>query len=264
MLKKIETKEEFLALGTDEFVIQDTYGNFLLAPRSGSTLKLAEAYHYRNPMQFYYSRFYDGSEMWSAVSEQHLSFLRFVPDGPPTVESLFSGHELALFQQAPRNEIIRSIVMAKVGLMPPDGLSDYQALKTWIEANAKPTSLLTPQEAPSLDLQFKWRGTEFGKCSYYVKVAALRECTLTCESLLEASEDCRSMNELLEVLTKNEMKDDDAMECLEPIGDYDYEDHYLSDDSPKEIKVTLEAQQRERLEQYINTNMPELAGRLGL
>jgi hypothetical protein len=277
MLKRIESNEEFLALKPDdEFIIKERVGgSYLLACGVGLTDRVEEAFRYNRTLRFYLIGYYSGDEMWKGAENNGFELLLILPDIPcvqAPISVLFTANQIELMKLAPRADAVRSSVMAKVGQMPPEELADFEALKTWIEANAKPSAALrvvgTSNNQATLPIRFNWSGTEYGTCTYRCRMAGYTEESFRAQDIerLAAENDVESLNDLLVVLIQDNREDHSEGDVLEADGENKYEGHNQSEDSLEDVEVAIASLSNTiaLLKEFIRQNCPETAERIGL
>jgi hypothetical protein len=105
-------------------------------------------------------------------------------------------HELLV--AAPTNPIVRAHCLARLGREIPPELTEYPAIKDWVEHNITPPKA---QSQPRTDRDITINVTRTcevrGTCSYSDTESGTDDVTLTGDRLRELAEDAHNMNELV-------------------------------------------------------------------
>lgn len=278
MLNKIETKEEAMNLPPDsKFIIKDTKVNLWMNDYGNGFSANQESAHRYSPKDlFYYEGQIEGIKaLWNAAQCNRLELwldspgTPLEPGKPSPIERIFNLQQIELMKLAPRNDAVKGMVLAKLGVLPPE-ISGYAQLKDWIETTYKPKSSPVLQSktgsSPSIDLEFNWTGREYGTCNYSHPMRGSSTGTWTVEQLQRAARNCDNFLDLLSTMASDEEDENSANEVMEGAGDSEYSDHIPDDESPDDVSLKLSSSggTLEHLKVFLRQHLPEVAERLGV
>lgn len=276
MLKKIETKEEAMNLPPDaKFIIKMLNSNTAMADYgNGSVASLEAAHRYSPGDAFYYGAAISGMErLWAVAQTGDLELwldspgTPLEPGKPFPIERIFNLQQIELMKLAPRNDAVKGMVLAKLGVLPPE-ITDYAQLKDWIETTCKPKSSPVlqskPGSSPSIDLEFNWTGREYGTCNYSHPMRGSSTGTWTVEQLQMAARNCEDFSDLLSAMASDEEDENSADEVMDGTGDSEYSDYSANDESLDNVSVELSSSggTLARLKLFLRQHLPEVAERL--
>ena len=182
------------------------------------------------------------------------------------IDEVFPGPFIELIGLAPRNPVVRGLILAQTGKMPGTERTTFDQIKEWVETTCDKRSPIpqTPaQGGRGVAVVVEFSDTEHGRARYSVSRHGSDEFMLDPDELLtlaqEAVDSGSGLDGLIEKVAS--LIDDDAWErCdpgLEDTGDYEYEEHEETDNG----KLTIEfshSQLRDRLLIFLRSDHPEL------
>jgi hypothetical protein len=102
-------------------------------------------------------------EIWIPSEEK-------IPDGKTrmcSMEKMLSGSLIDLIKSAPKNPVVRSIVLQKMKKSPPDACDTFEKIKDWIEFNfAAYEWAPNPKSGRGVNFTIEGSDRETGSCSY--------------------------------------------------------------------------------------------------
>lgn len=245
------------------------YGN-------GFANDLESAHRYSPEGPFYYGQRIDGMEaLWNTLAGGNLELWLDSPDTPLEpgkpfpIECIFNLQQIELMKLAPRNDAVKGMVLARLGVLPPE-ITSYAQLKDWIDTTYKskssPVLQSKPGSSPSIDLEFKWTGREYGTCNYSHPMRGSSTGTWTVEQFQVAAQNCNDFSDLLSAMASDEGDENSANDVMEGAGDFEYDDYSPSDESLDNVSVKLSSSggTHTRLQMFLRQHLPEVAERLGV
>lgn len=189
---------------------------------------------------------------------------------PPIIELLFKEPDLDLIRLAPRNEVVRAIIMAKMLQMPPVEADSFDKLKDWVQATGLPTPSQPPKPAVTnrsrnFILPVVWTATEHGTCRYRQRVCSHQEHDINLDTVLDQAAGVSSFDGLLDSLLSEARGEGDDGDWEGDQASIRHEEYGRDeDDGILNIDVELEDLARARIElkNYLRENAPEVLERL--
>jgi len=104
------------------------------------------------------------------------------------IEEVFASPFIELIALAPRNPIVRGLILAQTGRMPPPGCVTFEQIREWVEMTCekkvRPTSATGAPTGDGIVIKVEFSETENGRAWYSVTRSGSAEFTLDSEELL--------------------------------------------------------------------------------
>jgi hypothetical protein len=186
------------------------------------------------------------------------------------IDEVFAGPFIELIGLAPRNPVVRGLILAQTGKMPEPERTTFEQIKDWVETTCdkkvRPANQTNGTRTPSRDgivIKVEFSETEYGRANYSVPRSGSDEFALDADELLEmvqaAVDSAEDLDEVIEKIAG--LIDEDAWNrCdpnLEDYGDYDYDQHESDDSGNSEIEFSRD-QIRDRLLAFLRERHPNL------
>jgi hypothetical protein len=181
------------------------------------------------------------------------------------IDEVFASPFIELITLAPRNAVVRGLILAQTGKMPGDERMTFEEIKEWVETTcdkpSRPPKRGSAREAITVTVEFS--ETECGRASYSVPRSGREEFALDENELIEmvqeAIDDGKGLDGVIERVVN--LIDDEGWDRCEPVmddyGDYDYENHECDNTNNSSIEAS-NSQIRERLLVFLQANHPGL------
>jgi hypothetical protein len=193
------------------------------------------------------------------------------PETRCRIDEVFTKSFIELISMAPRNPVVRSLILALTRKMPPPDRQSFDEIKQWVETScvkkgrrpAEPAVGST--EGISIPVQFSDR--EYGRANYTVNRYSDEEYRLTEEELLEIAEEVLEAGSSLDALVDRvfaQVKEtawDRCDPCLGDDGEYEYDEHDSTDTGHPAVSVG-KAQLRELVMRFLQNQHPEIMEQL--
>jgi hypothetical protein len=180
------------------------------------------------------------------------------------IEEVFTTSFIELLAMAPRNPIVRSLVLALTRKMPPAESQSYEEVKDWVETNCKKRlPKCSPGSSEGIHISVDFSRKEYGRASYSVDRSGTEDFHLDAGELLEIVRDVLDSGQRLEELVSRVVTtiDESAWDRCDPelddYGDYDYSDHDQDDSEHSKVEFS-KAQVRQRVVAFLQEHHPEL------
>lgn len=188
-------------------------------------------------------------------------------------ETLFDASCIELIRLAPRNPLVRALILKLTGQLPGPELETFEQLKDWIECHCTQRVRPMPNQngrcsiAGGISINVEFSETEFGRASYSVPRWGSEEFRVGATDLLEIIEEVieagGSMDEVVDSIA-GKIDDDGWNECepsLDSYGDYTYTDEESSDSSDAETTYSRN-DIRSAVRTFLQEQRPELLAEL--
>jgi hypothetical protein len=186
------------------------------------------------------------------------------------IDEVFAGPFIELIVLAPRNPVVRGLILAQTGKMPEPERQTFEQIKDWVETTCdkkvRPANQTNGTRTPSRDgivIKVEFGETEHGRAHYSVNRSGTDEFALDEAELLAfvqaAIDDGYGLDEVIEKIAE-EIDDNAWNRCdpsLEDYGDYDYDDHDANDSDNSTVEFS-KTQIRDRLLAFLQTRHPQL------
>jgi hypothetical protein len=185
------------------------------------------------------------------------------------IEEVFTRSFIDLLAMAPRNCIVRGLILALTRKMPPEECQSYDEVKAWVEANCeKRLGKGQGESNAAIRIDIKFSDTETGRASYSLGRNGQEVFELETEEIIDLAEeiagDGGKLDGLVEAIAAK-ITEDAWNRCLPGMddgdGDYDYYDHDSEDSSNRQVKfskLTLKGELLRFLGQYHPNLLEEL------
>ena len=199
-----------------------------------------------------------------------MSAVMTAPDVPAVtnrcrMDEVFARPFIELIGLAPRNPVVRGLILAQTRKMPGPECGTFEQIREWVETTCEPRAKAQTKAAAEAGIAIKveFSETEYGRANYSVPRSGSAEFALDADELLdlvrEAIDDEDGINAVVEKIAS--LIDDEAWTRCEPdlddYGSYDYGDHD-SDDTENATTDYSKVQIRERVLGFLRNRHPEL------
>ena len=183
------------------------------------------------------------------------------------IDEVFGGPFIELITLAPRNPVVRGLILAQTRKMPGDECETFEQIKEWVETtcekNVRPANILRTPSRDGIVIKVDFSETEYGSANYSVPRSGSDEFAIDDDELVafvrEAIDDEDGLEGVIDKIAT--MIDEDAWNrCdpnLEDYGEYDYSD-YESGDSDNSNTEFSRSQIRDRLLAFLRERHPQL------
>lgn len=185
------------------------------------------------------------------------------------MDEVFASPFIELIVLAPRNPLVRGLILAQTGRMPEPERETFEQIKDWVETTCEPRAGgVHPSPAAGLTesgivIKVEFGETEHGRAHYSVNRSGTDEFVVDAEELLicvrAAIGEGRGLDGVVDRLAR--LIDEDAWQrcdpSLEDYGEYDYDDHEAGDPENATIEFSR-AQIRDRLLTFLQARHPNL------
>ena len=185
------------------------------------------------------------------------------------MDEVLAGPFIELIGLAPRNPLVRGLILAQTGKMPEPERITFEQIKEWVETTCDPRAGGGYQTKAArltetgIVIKVEFSETEYGRANYSVPRSGSDEFALDADELLEmvqaAVDSAEDLDEVIEKIAG--LIDEDAWNrCdpnLEDYGDYDYDQHESDDSGNSEIEFSRD-QIRDRLLAFLRERHPNL------
>lgn len=185
------------------------------------------------------------------------------------IDEVFAGPFIELIGLAPRNPVVRGLILAQTGKMPEPERQTFEQIKDWVETTCDPRAGGGHQTKAArltetgIVIKVEFGETEHGRAHYSVNRSGTDEFALDEAELLAfvqaAIDDGYGLDEVIEKIAE-EIDDNAWNRCdpsLEDYGDYDYDDHDANDSDNSTVEFS-KTQIRDRLLAFLQTRHPQL------
>ncbi|MBE0542259.1 MAG: hypothetical protein IH623_12800 [Verrucomicrobia bacterium] len=187
------------------------------------------------------------------------------------IEEVFCPPFIELLALAPRNPIVRGLILAQTRQQPGRECATFEQLKDWVETTCNkripaPNARATSAGA-GIDITVEFSETENGRADYSVTRSGRDTFQVGAETLLEIVQDAiesgGGLDEVVDLLA-DKIEDDAWSQCnpdLDNYGDYDYNDHDSTGSEDRETDYSKE-DIRTAVLAFVRERHPELAAEL--
>jgi hypothetical protein len=183
------------------------------------------------------------------------------------IDEVFAGPFIELIALAPRNPVVRGLILSQTRKLPGPECETYEQIKAWVEATCE--KRLRPAhgtQAPSGDgitVKVTFSEIERGRAYYSVPRSGTDDYSVSEEELVgmvqAAIEDGGGLDTVVEQIATE--IDENAWEHCEPsledYGEYSYDEHDCNDTTDGGVEFSR-AQVRDRLLGFLRERHPEL------
>lgn len=183
------------------------------------------------------------------------------------IDEVFASPFIELIGLAPRNPLVRGLILAQTGKMPGPDRETFEQIKEWVETTCdkklRPPNAMRTSGQEGIRITVEFSETEYGRARYSVSRSGTDEFTLDAEELLEmvqqAVDDGEGLDGIVEKIAEK-IEEDAWNRCdpsLDNYGDYDYDEHDSNDSGNSDTEFSR-SQIRERLRVFLRESHPEL------
>jgi len=183
------------------------------------------------------------------------------------MDEVFTSPFIELIGLAPRNPVVRGLILSQTGRLPEPERVTFDQIKEWVETTCdkkiRPINARRSQAGDGFVVKVDFSETEHGRAHYSVGRSGSDEFALDADELLEMTRKAVEAGGGLDAVIDDiaTLIDEDAWNRCDPnlddYGDYDYDDHD-SGDSDNCATEFSHAQIRERLLHFLRERHPEL------
>jgi hypothetical protein len=183
------------------------------------------------------------------------------------IDEVFASPFIELIGLAPRNPLVRGLILAQTGKMPGPERETFEQIKEWVETTCdkkvrSPNAARTPaRDGISITVEFS--ETEHGRAHYSVDRSGSAEFALDADELLEmvqkAIDDGEGLDGVIEKIAEK-IEEDAWNQCdpnLDNYGDYDYDEHDSNDSGNSDTEFSR-TQARDRVRSFLRERHPDL------
>ena len=192
------------------------------------------------------------------------------PDKPVNrckIDEVFGGPFIELIALAPKNPVIRGLILSQTRKLPGPECETFEQIKAWVETTCDrrfrpPTDTHAPSGG-GIVIKVEFSETENGRASYSVSRSGSDDFALDEDELLDMVREAIGAGGGVDAVVERiaQEVDDEAWDRCDPsldnYGDYDYEEHDSGDSSNAEIEFSR-AQVRDRLLGFLRRDHPDL------
>ena len=185
------------------------------------------------------------------------------------IEEVFARPFIELIGLAPKNPVVRGLILHQTGKLPGPERQTFAAIKEWVELTCAPRAGGGHQAKASglaeaaFAIKVEFSDTEYGRANYSVGRSATEEFKLDVDEVLgivqEVIDDGHKLDRVVDKLA--ELIDSEAWDRCDPslddTGDYEYENHDSNDTDNSAVEFS-KTQVRERLVIFLRTRHPDL------
>ena len=183
------------------------------------------------------------------------------------IDEVFAGPFIELITLAPKNPVVRGLILAQTRKMPGDECETFEQIKEWVETTcekkARPANSNRTPSRDGIVIKVDFSETEYGRAHYSVPRSGSDEFALDADELLafvrEAIDDDDGLEGVIDKIAT--MIDEDAWNRCEPnlddCDEYNYEEHDSGGSENSEIEFSR-TQIRDRLLAFLRERHPEL------
>ena len=185
------------------------------------------------------------------------------------IEEVFAGPFIELIGLAPKNPVVRGLILHQTGKLPGAERQTFEAIKEWVELTCHPRAGAGHQAKASglaeeaFAVKVEFSDTEYGRANYSVGRSATEEFRLAADEVLgivrEVIDDGYKLDKVVDRLA--ELIDAEAWERCDPSlddsGDYEYDNHDSTDSENSNAEFS-QTQVRERLVIFLRNRHPDL------
>ncbi len=183
------------------------------------------------------------------------------------IDEVFAGPFIELIVLAPRNPVVRGLILAQTRKMPGAECETFEQIRDWVETTCEKKARSPNQPAVhaavGITVTVEFSETEYGTANYSVNRSGEGEFEIDGDELLEmvrkAIDDGEGMDGVINRISE-EIESDAWNRCdpsLEDYGEYEYE-NYDSNDTDNSREQFSRTQIRDRLREFLRQRHPQL------
>ena len=201
-----------------------------------------------------------------------MSVITTAPETPAVrckIDEVFARPFIELIGLAPRNPVVRGLILAQTRKLPGPDCETFEQIKVWVETTLDPRAggghqtKVAGLAGDGFTIKVEFSETEYGRAHYSAGRSGTDEFALDADEVIDlvqkAIDDEAGIDGVVDKLA--ELIEDDAWDRCEPnlddYGDYEYDDHE-STDSGNAVVEFSRTQVRDRLLGFLRERHPEL------
>lgn len=183
------------------------------------------------------------------------------------IDEVFAGPFIELIALAPKNPVIRGLILSQTRKLPGPECETFEQIKSWVETTCdrrfRPPNEAKGASGDAIRINVTFSETENGRAHYSVSRSGSDDFALEEDELLDMVRETIAAGDGVDTVVEKIAKeiDSDAWNRCDPsldnYGDYDYEEHDSGDSSDAEIEFSR-TQVRDRLLGFLRENHPGL------
>jgi hypothetical protein len=187
------------------------------------------------------------------------------------MDEVFASPFIELIALAPKNPVVRGLILAQTRRMPGSGCETFEQIKEWVETTCekkvRPPNATHARSGDGIVIKVEFSETEYGRASYSVPRSGSDEFALDAEELITMVREAIDSEEGLDGVVEKiaSQIDEDAWNRCDPnmeeYGDYNYDDHESGDPGDSEIEFSR-SQIRDRVLAFLRERHSQLLGEL--
>ena len=201
-----------------------------------------------------------------------MSAVMTAPDSPAVrckIDDVFGGPFIELIGLAPKNPVVRGLILAQTRKLPGPECETFEQIKSWVETNCDPRAGGGHQAKSAglsrdgIVIKVEFSETEHGRAHYSVPRSGSDEFALDEDELLgmvrEAIANRDGVDGVVDKIAE-EIDSNAWNQCspsLDDCGDYEYDDHDSNDSTDSAVEFS-NTQVRDRLLTFLRERHPEL------
>ena len=183
------------------------------------------------------------------------------------IDEVFASPFIELIGLAPRNPVVRGLILSQTGRLPEPERVTFEQIKEWVEMTCtkkiRPPNTPRSQAGDGFAIKLEFSETEYGRAHYSVGRSGSDDFTLDADEVLAlvhaAIDDATGVEAVVDKIA--ELIDTEAWERCEPnlddYGDYEYDEHESNDSGNGSVDYSR-TQVRERLLGFLRERHPGL------
>jgi hypothetical protein len=183
------------------------------------------------------------------------------------IDEVFASPFIELIGLAPRNPVVRGLILSQTGRLPEPERVTFEQIKEWVETTCqkkiRPPNAPRSQAGDGFAVKVDFSETEHGRAHYSVGRSGSEDFALDADELLSlihaAIDDEVGVEAVVDKIA--ELIDAEAWERCEPnlddYGDYEYDDHDSNDAGNSAVEFSR-TQVRDRLLVFLRERHPGL------
>ena len=183
------------------------------------------------------------------------------------IDEVFASPFIELIGLAPRNPVVRGLILSQTGRLPEPERVTFEQIKEWVETTCqkkiRPPNAPRSQSGDGFAIKVEFSETEHGRAHYSVGRSGSEDFALDADELLSlihaAIDDETGVEAVVDKIAT--LIDDEAWNRCDPslddYGDYDYDDHDSNDAGNSAVEFSR-TQVRDRLLGFLRERHPGL------
>ena len=183
------------------------------------------------------------------------------------IDEVFARPFIELIGLAPRNPVVRGLILAQTRQLPGPECETFEQIKVWVETTCdkptRPMNGVRSQAGDGFTVKVELSETEYGRAHYSVGRSGTDEFALDADEVIDlvqkAIDNAAGIEGVVDKLA--ELIEDEAWERCEPdlddYGDYEYDEHESTDSGNAVVEFSRN-QIRDRLLGFLRERHPDL------